>query len=185
MRHLRRWVILGVLAFAVGTLFRLAEETGVGLFRMFGTMGIGLSGGVAAFTLTRMQQESARTDLHERISSIPDTKAYTVPPELRARAVESVGLLERNDDLYLIATSSAPNFRGRRHGRRVKSEVLRLAQCGTGTGEGQLGRILVLLRRSVREDEQNFATAHGVVIANPDTIGPGLLSSARQIATAL
>lgn len=184
MYRKRHLITVGVLAFVVGTLFRLGDLSGVGLFRMFGTMGIGITGAAAAVMMTRWQGESAKDELHRRLRDIPKSKAYKVPAELRARMLDGELLVEIEGNYYLIASSTLPNFRGRRHARRVNASVLRLAAWGPGFQRHELGRILVMLRRQVRDDEREFAASHGIVIVNPDGIGEDLFVQARELALA-
>lgn len=176
-----RWIVIMVLALVVGILFRFGDSTGIGLFRMFGTMAIGIIGIYTVLTFTRWQGDSAVHELKERLHALPKTKMYQAPKELRNRFVRAETLIERDGTYFLLATSNIPNFRGRRHRRRVQAAVYQLAQWGGGFDNNEFGRILVLLRRRIREDEQQFAKQHGVVLVNAEMIDDAVLVTSEQL----
>lgn len=178
----RRIVVVGVLAFGVGTLFRLGAETGIGLYRMFGTMGIGISGAVAAWTMSRWQTEAGVGSFKERLAGLEGVKVYSVAGALRTRDVTGELLLERDGTYFLIATMNVPNYGGRRYARRARAAVLTVTRWGGGFSEGELGRILVYLRRGVRPDEKQFAEEQGVVIINPDELSSKVFGEAARLA---
>lgn len=65
---MRRYIItLLIIAFLVGTLFKAADQTGVRLMKMFGTLGIFLFGVVGTMALTRWQSRSGLKDIEERL----------------------------------------------------------------------------------------------------------------------
>lgn len=166
------WIALGVLAFTVGSLFRLAQLTGLGLFRMFGFIGIAVGGAVLTYTVTAMQMRSGRDELLASLTSLPGAKLYRVPEPLPdvPRAVAPEVIVERSGTYYLVSSARLPDFGGRRYKRRLQAAVAQLARVGA-EGEGvPVRHVLVLLRRRLREDERRIAAEHGVVLANPEDV---------------
>lgn len=172
MRPYLWWIVFGVLAFTVGTLFRLAELSGVGLFRMFGFLGIAIGGILLTYVLTSLQMRSGKEALLSSIASLRDAKLYQVPTPLPTvpRLVEPEVIVERNGTYYFIASSKLPDFRGRRYRRRLQAAVSGLAQVGAADDGFPLRHVLVLLRRRLREEEQQVAADHGVVLTNPENL---------------
>lgn len=177
MRRYIWWFIFGVLAFTVGTLFRLAELSGVPLFRMFGFLGIVLTGILFTYRITSMQMRSGREELLSSLASLPGVKLYQVPAPLPAvpRLVEPEVIAERDGTYYFIASAKLPDFRGRRYKRRLRSAIVGFSRLGDSGGEFPLRHVLVLLRRRLREDEQELAANHGVLLVNPESLQDVLL----------
>lgn len=71
---MRRYVItLMFLALLIGSLFRAADQTGIGLMKMFGVMGIFLFGVVGTMALTRLQSRSGLKQVESALKSLePD-----------------------------------------------------------------------------------------------------------------
>ncbi len=68
---MRRYVIgLALIALLIGSLFRAAEQTGVGLMKMFGTLGILLFGVVGTMALTRWQSRSGLKEIEQALKSL-------------------------------------------------------------------------------------------------------------------
>lgn len=67
---LRYLIPLGILAVLVGSLFRGAQETGVGLLAMFGTMGIFLFGAMGSLAVARWQQRVGLHAVQEALVSL-------------------------------------------------------------------------------------------------------------------
>lgn len=170
MRPVLRWLVFAVLAFTVGTLFRFGELTGVPLFRMFGFITLVTLVSLATWHLTRWQRQSGRTELFERLRTLNEGRLYQVPEGIRIPWLDPEVLLEHRGTYYLIASTGLPNFRGRRHGRRLRDAVVAFAGIGDRSDGFPLRHVLVLLRRRVRPDEAAFAAAHGVTLVNPEEI---------------
>lgn len=66
----RFWPLL-VIAFFVGSLFRLYIETGIGFFRMFGTLGIVVLGAVASRIIVRAQLDEGERLIHSAMQNLP------------------------------------------------------------------------------------------------------------------
>lgn len=169
-------VLLGLLAFVSGTLFRAYAMTGIHVLRMFGTMGIALAGIVAAMTLTQAQAESARAEARRQLQSlgphfrlVPATGGYVaVGPHgityCRFDAMPNYGRqaavrrrLERSEAAALAVTAS-----------------LRARLSAAGHGDVPLHTALVLLRR--RADTARSLSRQGsdVMHLNPDTLRQAL-----------
>lgn len=68
---MRRYVItMLVVAFLIGSLFKAADETGVRLMKMFGTLGILLFGVVGTLALTRWQSREGLKTLEAALKSL-------------------------------------------------------------------------------------------------------------------
>jgi len=70
----RRYVItMVIMAFAVGALFKAADETGIRILKMFGVIGIFMMGIVGTLALTRLQSRSGLNEVEKALKSLePD-----------------------------------------------------------------------------------------------------------------
>lgn len=176
MRSIPSWLILGVLAFLVGTLFRLGELTGAGLFRMFGYLGMAVTAIIATWMLTRSQERSGRDELRRALESRDTLRLYRVPEGLHVPWLTAEVIVECNGVYYLITSTTLPNFRGRRYRRRLRSAIEHLSKVGTRDDDFPLRHVIVLLRRRVRDEEQRLAEEYGVTLVNPEGLA-GLWAS--------
>lgn len=175
MRKYYRWIVLGILAFTVGTLFRLADLSGVALFRMFGFLGVVLIGVILTWMITTWQMRSGRHELYDKLTSIPGAKLYQVPGKVPVPTLRSEAVVEREGTYYIVASTTLPNFRARRYRRRLQSAIVGFGHFGNTDDGFPLRHVLVLLRRRVRDDELRFAREHGVTLVNPDSLADQLM----------
>lgn len=171
MRMGLRWTALGVLALAVGTLFQLYDQTGVGFFRMFGTLGVGVMGFVAATTFSVLQIEGARRELGQTLAESAEFKAHRAPKDLFASFVRAEHVLVGEAGSLLVATSAVPNFRGRRYLRRVALAADRVAEWARAMSTdaaAPVRPVLVLLRRRAGDAEKAIGDELGVQVVNPE-----------------
>lgn len=175
MRRSISWLILAVLAFSVGALFRLADVSGVALFRMFGFIGVATMGITVTMLITSLQMNSGRSELAQSILALPRVRVYSLPQSLPLpRYVQAEALLERDGTYYVISSTTLPNFRARRYRKRVLEAVQALSSIGRSDDGIPLKHVLVLLRRRVREDERRVATSLGVILVNPENLADAL-----------
>lgn len=188
MKTWHRVVVLGVLAVAVGTLFQRAEVTEFRLYRMFGTIGIALMGLWAAYSLARWQVESSRRDLQLRLEDLRGVEHHSAASAWRGRDPRAERVLYSEDGtVYIIASTEVPNFRGKRHLRRLSACAARLQEWVQQLRSGattidtlpeSLPRVvglLALLRREVRAEEDAAVESYGIVAVNVEQLHPDLL----------
>lgn len=193
MKTWHRLVILGVLAVVVGALFQQAQVQGIALFRMFGTIGIAVMGLWAAYSLARWQVEVARRDLQRRLEGLRGVELHAPPSSWRGREPRAEGVLYAEDGtVYIIASTEVPNFRGKRHLRRLGASAARLhvwvkeLRSAAGsidtlpTSFQRVVGLLVLLRREVRAEEDAAVEAYGIVALNVEQLHPDLFRSANS-----
>lgn len=188
MKTWHRLVVLGVLALVVGTLFQQAEVKGYPLFRMFGTIGIALMGLWGAYSLARWQVESSGRALRQHVGYLRGVTKHDPARNWKSRDLRPESVLYAEDGtIYVIASTEVPNFRGKRHLRRVRAHAARLQEwvqeIRTGKAEietihkvpTRVVGILALLRREVRAEEDAAVEPYGVVAINVEQLHPDLL----------
>lgn len=172
---LKRFLPVLILAFIVGALFRLGDQFGIAVLRMFATQGIVVIGFLGAATLKRLQVEEGLRQLEEGFQNLPkDTKVKQVGQVRRY----PVWLIEQPQKKLLVSGSDVANStRWTRAAARLGAhahEMLRVAQNGevVQSVEG-VQPALVLLRRAVREGERELQVegAPGPIkLINPEDI---------------
>lgn len=172
---LRRFIPVLILAFVVGSLFRLGDVLGIAVLRMFGTQGIVVIGLMVAYNLKKLQTEEGLRRLDAHLKELPeDVKVSPLPPVGRT----SVWLLEKEDRRVLVGSSDIANsMKGRRALRALQrhGEKLLLAaqQHGLLQSPRELTAALVLLRKGAGEQGQIDIESFGrpVVLVNPESVG--------------
>lgn len=69
----RQLVPLLLTAFAVGALFRMYNTTGIGFYRMFGTLGIVVIGWLGVRIVTSWQLKDATAGMQEVLDALPES----------------------------------------------------------------------------------------------------------------
>lgn len=164
----RQVVPLFVTAFVVGALFRLYAATGVGFYRMFGTLGIVLIGWMGARIVTGWQLKDATAGMKEVLERLP----------AGWRAVERgvpIGLLGWQGYLIgpaqtlAVTTLPVPNYAKGRGLRRSIAEGFARAQALVETAPSgpivfPVVPCVVLLRRRADAEAQAAAPPGGLVL---------------------
>lgn len=192
MKTWHRLVILGVLAITVGALFQRAAVTGIAFYRMFGTIGIAVMGLWAAYSLARWQVESARSELHHRLQTLRGVVRHAPPSRWKGRDPQAESVLQAEDGtVYIVASTEVPNFRGKRHARRLSACAARLqawvrelrtgvASIDTLPSFRRVVGLLVLLRREVGAEEDATVEAYGIVAVNAEQLHPNLFLAGKS-----
>lgn len=75
---MRRYIIgMAITALLIGSLFRAADDTGVRLMRMFGTLGILLIGVIGTLALTRLQSRHGLKAIEKELKSLEPEAVIT------------------------------------------------------------------------------------------------------------
>lgn len=171
---LRRFVPVLILAFVVGSLFRLGNDLGVPALRMFGTQGIVVIGLLLAWNLKRLQTEDGLRRLDESLKALPQG--------VKVRSVESAGkmplwLLEGKGRRVLLGGSNIAQSMGARRAWRAlerhAEHMLNAAQSrGLLQGASEVTAALVLLRRRAggRSKIEVKSFSQPVLLVNPEGI---------------
>jgi len=165
-------VLLGLLAFVSGSLFRAYALSGLPILRMFGTMGIALAGIVGAMSLTQVQVETARAEARRQLQAL-GPRFRLVPAPGGYAAVGPAGLTYCRFD-------AMPNY-GRQAAvrrRMARSEAaaltvadeLRARLSAVGEGDVPLQTALVLLRRRAEAAQTQTSSGSAVLYLNPDSL---------------
>lgn len=158
-----RVVPLLVVAFIVGSLFRMANEFGVGLFRMFGTLGIAVMGLLATQLLTSWQLEGALRELEALLKALPE--GWKVKGA-RGDSRSWQGYLIGPGRVLAVVTSPVADYaRGRGLVRALERAAARahaLAQARQGAQPAT--PCVLLLRR--RADEEARRSVSGVLVVD-------------------
>ncbi|HEY8417490.1 MAG TPA: hypothetical protein VIK93_05595 [Limnochordales bacterium] len=159
-----RVIPLLVVAFAVGSLFRLANEFGVALFRMFGTMGIAVMGIMATRIVTGWQLEGALRELQRLLKKLPE--GWRVEGA-RGDHQSWRGYLVGPGQALAVVTSPVANYsRGRGLARalqRASAEAQAWAAARTPGDDAVVATPCVLLLRRRADDDARRA-AGGVMV---------------------
>lgn len=171
---LRRFLPVLILAFVVGSLFRLGDALGIPVLRMFGTQGIVIMGLLVAYNLKAMQTEEGLRRL--------DAHLKELPAEVKVKPLPAVGrlplwLLEKGGRRILVGSSDLANsVRGRRALRALKRHAEKMLataeQQGLLQSPRELTAALVLLRKTAGEQREIEIESFGrpVVLVNPEGI---------------
>lgn len=171
---LRRFLPVLILAFVVGSLFRLGDTLGIPVLRMFATQGIVIIGLITAYNLKKLQTEDGLRRLDECLKELPgDVKVSPLAPVGRL----PLWLVETDGRRILLGSSDVANsLRGRRaiwalkrHGQRLLAAAER---HGLLQDSRELTAALVLLRKGAGERRQIEIESFGrpVVLVNPEGI---------------
>lgn len=172
---LRRFVPVLILAFVVGSLFRLGDELGIPVLRMFGTQGIVVIGLIVAYNLKKLQTEEGLRRLDAHIKELPsDVTVRTLPPVGKL----PLWLIEGKDQKVIVGSSDIANsVRGRRalraltrHGERILAAA---QQHGLLQNPRDVTAALVLLRKGAGERDEIEIESFGrpVLLINPEGVG--------------
>lgn len=171
---LRRFVPVLVLAFVVGSLFRLGNVLGMPVLRMFGTQGIVVIGLMLAWNIKRLQIEDGLRRLDESLKSLPSR--VKVQP-LTGAGKMPLWLVESEGRRILLGGSDIAQSMGKRRARsaleRHAASLLKAAESHGLTRDGrELTPALVLLRRRASESDQIRAGSfpRPVVLVNPEGV---------------
>src|SRR5690606_30844877 len=150
-----RVIPLLVVAFLVGSLFRLANEFGVGLFRMFGTFGIAVMGVLATRLVTGWQLEGAFQELTGQLKGLPP--GWRVEGA-RGDEKQWQGYLVGPGKTLAVVTTPVANYsRGRSLTRaleRAAKQAEALAAARGESGPEPTPCVLLLRRRADGEARQ-------------------------------
>ncbi|MBO8142441.1 MAG: hypothetical protein H0Z37_09765 [Firmicutes bacterium] len=169
---LRQVLPLLVIAFLVGSLFRLYAEFGIGFFRMFGTLGIVVMGVLATRLVTGWQLGAAAAELESVFKRLP--------APWRAMRTGSggsspgwTGFVGGPGGTLAVATCAVANYaRGRSLKRSLAPSVRRAKQLAGAVPEGfpepVVPCVVLLRRRADKEAEQ--AAGPGVRVLDLDGV---------------
>lgn len=170
---MRRWIPVLALAFVVGALFRLGNELGIAVLRMFGTQGIVVIGILVAWNIKRLQVEDGLRRLELALKSLPgDVRVRPLGKE----GAPSLWLLEGRGRRILLGTSDVANsVRARRAQRllvRDAARVVEQARAAGAAADDEHEVALVLLRRSANGGGPPVeVSGRQVVLVNPEKLG--------------
>lgn len=168
-----------ILAFVVGSLFRLADQYDIAVLRMFGTQGIVVIDIWGARIVRGLQVEAGVGTLRQALG--------TYLAEGRAREVAKVGshpvwLIEAPAGEILLGVSEvAESTRKGRARRLLLRDALRVWEAAARSGAVRAGsevrQGLVLVRRSVRGpkgEEEVSLDGRRIALFNPETLSEWL-----------
>lgn len=174
--RLRHAVLLGVLAFVVGTLFRLYGVFQIGFFRMFGTMGIGIIGLYAVSLVARAQVEAGRGELRRALNECGlEPLELAAPTQFGTRREAMAGAPGK---VAVIASLGVAQH-GQRGALRRLAQAVEDAAAWRGEVEAAFAEdgidvdsaaALVLLRRAAGQAEKRIGSAAGVSVLNPEEL---------------
>jgi len=158
-----RVIPLLVVAFIVGSLFRMANEFGVGLFRMFGTLGIVVMGVLATELLTSWQLEGALRELQALLKALPD--GWQVKGA-QGDSRSWQGYLVGHGRVLAVVTSPVANYaRGRGLVRALERAAAKARALAQARQDGQPATPCVLLLRR-RADEEARRSVPGMLVVD-------------------
>lgn len=187
------WIQLGVMAFVGGSLLRIAAETGVALFTMFGMIAFVLLGLRALAEVHALQSEAGLRDLERVLREVAARWPVLRLPARRPGAVRYLVHAGRSWVAVGVDTSSEASFWSLvRPGlvartRRLEAEAARLPVgdgAALGDGAGAVTPVLVLLRRRVRAREEALGANLGVPLVNAEGLADLLARLAGPAANA-
>lgn len=165
----RFWPLL-VIAFVVGSLFRLYTDTGIGFYRMFGTLGIAVLGAVASRIVVTAQLEEGERQVAEAVAQLPDELDVW---RLGRRGIDRL-IIGPAGAVVLLGSSVAHYARGRGLMRSLErlcaraeraAEVAReqLRQMRGEEADGTpIHRAVVFLRRQSGSEERSWLAERGI-----------------------
>lgn len=173
----RLFIVIGVLAFFAGTLFRLAETAGRPVLQMLGfwvLVGAGLWG---ASRLRRLQADAGRAEAMRAVAAAGPGWRVAEDDAGGALAVGPAGVCA------VVFDDTAAYSRGRRAERRLaaareraanaaRTYQAKLANCGE-ICTVPVHAVLVLLRHAASPAAEPHEGG-GVVVLNPEGLGPFL-----------
>lgn len=157
-----RVIPLLVVAFIVGSLFRMANEFGVGLFRMFGTFGIAVMGALATQIVTAWQVEGAVRELHELLKKLPEGWKVT---GARGDSRRWRGYIVGPGRVLAVVTTPVANYaRGRGLSRALERAAAEARALADARSQGQPATPCVLLLRRRADEEARLKAAGALVL---------------------
>lgn len=181
----RSLYLLPFLAFVIGSLFRMADESHIGFYKMFGTMGIAVAGIIAVIALNRWQIEQSWARLDRELASLMDGSGRLA---VVGRSPLAPPLIDRiiigPQGLWVLAGCDLPQYAGAQKARRkIAVNIAHLKAASAELTErlrlyipqGEWVRpCLVLLRRLPTSQETEWA--NGCTLVNPEQVN-GLCST--------
>lgn len=177
-----RFLPLLVIAFATGTLFRIADQHGIAAFRMFGTWGIVAIGIWGSSILRGIQRESGLKTLEERLVGLSDRVsieplgAVNKLPIWKLQTPRGTILLGASD----VSNSARTNRAAQALRRHARAVIDAASNQGALRKEERTEAALVLLRRGLNGRDETIALSDDfppVRLINPerldDLIGAG------------
>lgn len=164
----RQLVPLLMAAFLVGALFRLYNITGIGFYRMFGTLGIVIVGLLGSRIVSSWQLKDATAGMHEVLDALPDT--WTA---LERGAPIGVlgwqGYIVGPAGTLAVTTLPVPNYTKGRSLRRAMDRGFARAQALAETAPAKhvvfpVTPCVVLLRRRADEEARTDAPPETLVL---------------------
>ncbi len=182
---MRRYVItLLAIAFLVGTLFKAADDTGVRLMKMFGTLGIFLFGVVGTMALTRWQSQSGLKETQEALKQV-EPEGFIITDWAQQGAGKPDYVLVGPGGVVAVCLEETPgSTRAKKaavnvaKGRERAQTAVRWVRDRLNTAGQDLpvSAFLVMTRRKAEETY----SAENVAVINPDRLGEHLRSQVSQ-----
>lgn len=173
----RFWPVL-VLAFVTGLLFRLGDQYGIAVLRMFGTQGIVIIGLVCAHIVRSIQREDGIRRVEESLQSMAGILKFE---RIGRMGALPFWMIETQGGKLLLGASDIPN--SSRPGRAARSltrqarAMLDAVQGQAETGLMGYKAALVLLRKGVHGiGHLELDEGTRVALVNPEGL-PDLLSA--------
>lgn len=175
----RYWVAIGLVALAVGGLFRAAAQTHRPLLEMAGTIGVLLLGVLGTVAIAQQQIRSGRERLEEALQSLGEGVILTDWADGRGPAQAPDYLLVAPGGVVAVVADAMPNtVRGRKAAARM-ARVRERAQAAAAWVAAQAGELLppgvavqplvVLTRRQVQPED-----AGDPPVVNPEDLASHL-----------
>lgn len=164
----RQLAALLLTAFLVGALFRLYNETGVGFYRMFGTLGIVVMGWIGVRIVTSWQLKDATAGMQDVLDALPEGwRALERGAPIGVLGWQ--GYIVGPKGTLAVTTLPTPNYaKGRSLRRSLRQGFVRAeALAETAPRDEVVFPIVpcvVLLRRRADEEARAAAPQGGLVL---------------------
>lgn len=170
---IKRFVPLFLIAFVTGFLFRMGDQYGIPVLRMFGTWGIAVIGIWGSLILRAIQREDGIRRLEESLRSLG---ANVEVERVATVGALPVWMLKTPKGKILLGASDVANSVRARRAQRILDRHVRAMfkaawQKGVLAPSEKVQAALVLLRRAVK-GEGRLKTEEGasVALVNPETL---------------
>lgn len=172
---LRRFMPLLIIAFVTGILFRIGDQHGIAVFRMFGTWGIVVIGIWGSSILRGLQRESGLATVEERLKElsgkvrIERLGAANQLPVWMVHAPRGTLLLGASD----VSNSARKGRAAQLLRRQAQAVIDAAAKHGAWRGDERPQAALVLLRRGLKGGKESLSLADGlppVQLVNPESL---------------
>lgn len=176
---LKRFIPILTIAFFTGLLFRLADQYGIALFRMFGTQGIAVIGILGARLLRSMQREDGVRRLEEQLNQLGEDVKVTLMGRIGALPF---WMVDTPEGKIMLGASDIPHSMGQKRAvrqfyRHVQMMLDVARKEATLGSEHSLKTVLVLLRRGVPGQQKvEFGDDQEVILVNPEGL-PGIVAA--------